>query len=140
MKASSRWSIVPSSIAAVLAIAGLALSQTVAISPSSQAVNLSGVSGGSKKDSGCAGFIANAPNHTLQVNEDSNLRFTLQGAGQPTLLITGAQGQTICVQADSLSKGKIEVPGRLTKGIYSIFVGDRTTARTPYTLSIAPQN
>jgi hypothetical protein len=140
MNAFTRWSIFPTAIAAVIATTGLAMSQPVALSSNSPTVNLSGVSGGDKKDGGCAGFIAKTPNHSLQVTEDSNLRFTLQGAGQPTLLIVGSQGQTVCVQADSLAKGKIEIPGRWTKGNYSIFVGDRTTARSPYTLSIQPQN
>jgi hypothetical protein len=140
MKASLRWSTVPTTIAAVFAMAGLAISQTVAISPTSQAVTLEGTSGGSKKDSGCAGYIANAPNHTLQVTADTNVRLKLQSAGQPTLLITGSQGQNICVQADSLSNGKIEIPGRLTKGNYSVFIGDRGQAQNSYSLSIAPQN
>ncbi len=139
MKLSLRWSTVPTTIAAVFAMAGLAMSQTVALSPTSQEVSLKGTSGGAKKDAGC-GYIAAAPNHTLQVTADSNVRFKLQGGGQPTLLITGAQGQNICVQADSLSKGKIEIPGRLTKGTYSIFVGDRGQSQSAYDLSITPQN
>ncbi len=137
MKASFRWSILPTAIAAVFAMAGIATSQT--ISPNSQPVTLEGTSGGSKKDSSCAGFIANAPNHTLQVTADSDLRFTLQSSGEPTLLITGAKGQAFCVQADRLSNGKIEIPGRWTKGSYSIFVGDRAQGRNPYKLSIEPQ-
>ncbi len=139
MKSSKRWSVVPTTIAAVLALAGVASSQIVAISPNSSAVTLNGTSGGTKKDSSCAGFVADTPNHTIQVTADSNLRFSLKGAGQPTLLITGAQGQTICVQADSLSGGKIEIPGRWSKGNYSVYVGDRAQGRNPYTLSIAPR-
>jgi hypothetical protein len=139
MNASLRWSVIPTAIAAVLAIAQLASSQTVSITPDSEPVSLTGTSGGSKKGPGCSGFIADGPNHTIQVTADSNLRFTLQGSGEPTLMIAGAQGQNFCVQADRLSNGKIEIPGRWTKGNYSIFVGDRTQARNPYTLSIAPQ-
>jgi hypothetical protein len=139
MKSYLRWSVVPTAIAAVLALAGLASSQTVTIAPNSSAVTLNGTSGGSVKDSGCAGFIASSPNHTIQVTADSNLRFKLQGAGQPTLLISGAQGQTVCVQADSLSGGKIEIPGRWSKGNYSVYVGDRAQGRNPYTLSITPK-
>lgn len=139
MQASLRWSIFPTTIAAVLAISGIASSQTVAVSPNTQPITLNGTSGGTKKDSSCAGFIADRPNHTVQVTADSNLQFTLQGSGAPTLLITGAQGQTFCVQADRLSNGKIEIPGRWTKGTYSVFVGDRARGQNPYTLSIAPQ-
>ena len=139
MKSHKRWSVVPTAIAAVLTLAGVASSQMVAVSPNSSKVTLDGTSGGSKKDPGCAGFIADVPNHTIQVTADSNLLFSLQGAGQPTLLITGAQGQTVCVQADSLSGGKIEVPGRWSKGNYSVYVGDRAQGRNPYKLSIIPR-
>lgn len=139
MKASLRWSVIPTTIAAVLAMAQLVSSQIVSIEPNSQPISLSGTSGGAKKGPGCSGFISDAPNHTIQVTADSNLRFTLQGAGEPTLMITGATGQTFCVQADRLSQGKIEIPGRWTRGTYSVFVGDRGQARNPYTLSIAPQ-
>lgn len=138
MQASLRWSIFPTAIAAVLAISGMAASQTVAVSPNTQPITLNGTSGGAKKDSGCAGFIADRPNHTVQVTADSNLKFTLQGSGEPTLLITGAQGQTFCVQADRLSNGKVEIPGRWTKGTYLVFVGDRARGQNPYTLSISP--
>lgn len=139
MKASLRWSTLPTAIAAVFAMAGLAASQIVSIAPSSSSVTLSGTSGGSKRDPGCAGFISEKPNHTIQVTADSNLRFTLEAKGTPTLLITGAQGQTFCVKADRLSNGKVEIPGRWTRGTYSVFVGDSAQGRNPYTLSIAPQ-
>lgn len=136
----SRWSTIPAALAAVLAMGNLAVSQTVAVAPNSQTITLNGTSGGPKKDKSCAGFINNAPNHVIQVTADANLRFNLVGSGEPTLLITGSQGQTICVQADSMSGGKIEVPGRWTQGKYQVFVGDRAQGRNPYTLSIAPQN
>jgi hypothetical protein len=140
MQASLRWSIFPTAIAAVLAVSGLASSQqTVSIASSSQPLALNGISGGDKKDSGCAGFIGDRPNHTVQVTADSNLKFTLQGSSDSTLLITGAEGQNFCVQADRLSNGKVEIPGRWTKGSYSVFVGDRKGGRNPYTLSVVPQ-
>lgn len=140
MQASLRWSILPTTIAAVFAMAGIAASQqTVSIASNAQAVTLNGTSGGDKKDPGCAGFVSDRPNHTVQVTADSNLTFTLQGSSDATLLITGGQGQNFCVQADRLSNGKVEIPGRWTKGDYSVFVGDRKGGRNPYTLSIAPQ-
>jgi hypothetical protein len=135
----SRWSIIPTALAAVLAMGSLAVSQTVTIAPNSPDVPLNGTSGGPKKDKSCAGFISNTPNHVIQVTADANLRFSLTGSRESTLLITGSQGQRICVQADSMSESKIEVPGRWTQGRYEIFVGERTQGRNPYTLSIAPQ-
>jgi hypothetical protein len=140
MQASLRWSIFPTTIMAVFAMSSLASSQqVVSIASDPAPITLNGTSGGAKKDSSCAGFIGDRPNHTIQVTADRNLKFTLQGSGEPTLLITGAQGQNFCVQADRLSNGKVEIPGRWTKGSYSVFVGDRGGARNPYTLSISPQ-
>lgn len=136
MKSHKRWSVVPTTIAAVLALSGIASSQVVAIAPNSPEVTLNGNSGGVKKDSGCAGFVAETPNHTIKVTAASNLRFSLQGTGQPTLLIMGAKGQTVCVQADSMSNGKIEIPGRWSEGDYLVYVGDRAQVSNPYTLSI----
>lgn len=140
MQASLRWSIFPTTIMAVFAMSSLAASQqVVSIASNTSPITLNGISGGDKKDSSCAGFIGDRPNHTVQVTADRNLKFTLQGSGEPTLLIIGTQGQNFCVQADRLSNGKVEIPGRWTKDNYSVFVGDRGRARNPYTLSISPQ-
>lgn len=138
MKAFSSWFGVPLALAIALGTASTALSQSVAITSSSQTVQLNGTSGGSKKDSkGCAGFIEPAPNHVIQVTEDANLQFTLQSSGEPALLIRSISGQDFCVPADSYSEGKITIPGRWSKGTYSIYVGDRANGQHPYTLSIS---
>jgi hypothetical protein len=127
-------------LAALMALAAVqnVVAQTIAISSASQPVQLSGTSGGNRKDANCAGSIASTPNHVVQVQEDSNLRFTLQAAGKPALLIQSASGQVFCVAADSFSNGKVEIPGRWTQGTYQVFVGDRGNGQFPYTLSIAP--
>jgi len=130
-------SVVP--IATVLAIVSVkpALSQSITISPTSQPIQVSGMSGGNQKDTGCAGFIASSPNHIVQVTEDADLKFELQGTGQPALLIRGSTGQNFCVPADSYSQGKVVIPGRWRKGTYSVFVGDRANESHSYTLQIA---
>jgi hypothetical protein len=98
---------------------------------------MNGTSGGTQKDTGCAGSIAASPNHVVQVTEDSDLRFSLQGAGEPALLIRSSTGQSFCVPADSYSNGKVEIPGRWRKGTYSVYIGDRANGRHAYTLQIA---
>lgn len=133
------FAVVPTAIALLVSLAGYAQAQAVLIAANSPTVTLRGVSGGPKKSSGCAGFVANTPNHVVQVTEDSNLRFSLQAAGEPTLMISGPSGQTFCVQADSLSGGRIDIPGRWNQGNYTVFVGDRNKGQqSPYTLSISP--
>jgi hypothetical protein len=138
MNVFSRWSIIPLALAIALGSAKASLGQSISMSPNSQPIQLSGTSGGNQKDSGCAGFISSAPNHVVQVTEDADLRFVLKGAGgQPALLIRSSTGQVFCVPADSYSNGKVEIPGRWRKGIYSVFVGDRANGQHAYTLSIS---
>lgn len=128
----------PLVVAMTLTAAKAIVAQTIAISSASEAVQLTGSSGGSRKDPNCAGNIANFPNHVIQVADDSNLRFTLQAQGKPALLIQSASGQRFCVAADSFSGGKVEIPGRWPQGVYQVFVGDRSNGQYPYTLVISP--
>jgi hypothetical protein len=136
MKAISRWLTVPIGVAIVLSAAQTAFSQAITILPNSQPVQVSGTSGGGQND-GCAGHIAASPNHQVNVTEDADLRFVLQGQGEPALLIRSASGKKFCVPADRFSNGKIEIPGRWPKGTYSIYVGDRANGQHPYTLEIS---
>lgn len=136
MKPLTRWLAFPAALVILGGTAGTVFSQVVSISGNSATVQLNGTSGGSKKSGSCAGNTAAAPNHVIQVTEDSNLQFTLQSSGEPALLIRGG-GQDFCVPADSFSGGKISVPGRWPRGSYSVFVGDRAGGQHPYTLSIS---
>ncbi len=136
MKAIARWLMVPVGVAIVLSTAQAALSQSINISPNSQPIQVNGTSGGDRNDS-CAGHIAAAPNHVVNVTEDSDLRFVLQSQGEPTLLIRTASGQNFCVPADQYSNGKVEIPGRWPKGTYSVYVGDRANGHHAYTLMIS---
>jgi hypothetical protein len=136
MKVSLGWFSIPMTFATFLVMSGAAFSQSVVIASSSQSITLTGTSGGPKKDASCAGFIAAEPNHVVQIKENSNLSFRLQGAAGSTLLITGDKGQKFCVQA--LSDGKIEIPGRWNQGNLSVFIGSRNQGGSPYTLSIQP--
>jgi hypothetical protein len=137
MKRLTRWFTIPATVAISLTIAGKALSQAIAILPNSPTIQVSGVSGGTQKDSSCAGFISASPNHVVQVAEDSNLVFALKSSGQPALLIHSTAGHNFCVPADSYSNGSVEIPGRWAKGTYSVYVGDRAGGQHPYTLSIS---
>jgi len=136
MKVLTRVFLVPISVAIALTTAQTAFGQPITVSPDSQPIQVSGTSGGDRNDS-CAGHIAPAPNHVVQVTEDSDLRFVLQGQGEPALLIRTASGKNFCVPADRYSNGKIEIPGRWPKGTYSIYVGDRAKGQHAYTLTIS---
>lgn len=137
MNTAIRWVIVLASVAGMLASASRGLAQTIAINSGSNPIQVTGMSGGQQKDSSCAGYIAATPNHRIEITADSDLKFVLQAAGQPTLLIRSSTGQDFCVPSDSYSGGKIEIPGRWSQGTYDIFVGDRNQGQNPYTLSIS---
>lgn len=137
MRAKVSWWGIPVAVAIALAIPAKALSQVITISSASQPIQVNGMSGGDQRDTSCAGYIAAAPNHVIDITEDADLRFELRGAGQPALLIRSSTGQNFCVPADSYSQGKIEIPGRWRKGTYSVFVGDRANEHHAYTLVIS---
>ncbi len=122
---------------ALVGSAAIAVSQPITVAPSSQLIPMSGTSGGTQKDGSCAGFIAAVPNHLIQVTEDTDLRFVLQGTGEPALLIRSSTGQSFCVPADSYSNGKVEISGRWRRGTYSVFVGDLANGHHAYILQIA---
>ncbi|MBM0740605.1 hypothetical protein JOY44_03060 [Phormidium sp. CLA17] len=138
MKGLKRYLMMPMGIAlALLGSAETAFSESITVTPNSPSIQMNGTSGGNQKDGGCAGFIAAVPNHVVQVTEDTDLRFILQGNGEPALLIRSSSGQNFCVPADSYSNGKVEIPGRWRRGTYSVYVGDRANGQHSYTLQVA---
>jgi hypothetical protein len=98
---------------------------------------LEGTSGGNVRDTSCAGFIADSPNHQVKLDSDKNLRFSLEGAEDATLLILAGPKQRFCVQADKKSK-KAEIPGRWKRGTYDVYVGSQSRNRASYKLTINP--
>lgn len=124
------WTIIPTTLAATLALITVAMADTVQ-TPLASTVTVSGSSG--QVESEC-GFNAGAPTQVVVVNQPTPLRFKLDGQGQPTLWIKGPV--TRCVMTPGSS---IEVPGVWGQGTYSVFVGNRDQGSHPYTLSIIPE-
>jgi hypothetical protein len=129
------WMMLPTAIAATLAIASAVYGNPVQ-TPLSAPITVSGTSGGSQSSQ--CGFIPAEPSQVIVVDQPSPLRIKLQGQGQPTLWITGPSNR--CVMADSAAGGTIEVPGVWEQGTYSVFVGDMAQGSHPYTLSITQEN
>lgn len=122
-----------------LADTAKATAEQVKISPNSKPdpLNLTGKSGGPNK-SNC-GNIAPEPNQVIQITEPlPYLRLTVEGSGQPTLLIDGPGGR-FCVLADNYSGKKPEITGFWQAGNYSLYVGELSQAQYNYTLSISQQ-
>lgn len=101
-------------------------------------MSLEGMSGGNVA-SDC-GNISEQPSQQLQLTDEfaqtsGYLRFVVEGAGDPTLLIEGPAGR-FCVLSDrAMDKGP-EAVGYWLPGTYNIYVGDRGAQSHPYSLSI----
>lgn len=135
MKTFKYWTVVPAALVMLLGSIGTVFAQPMQINPGFKPdpLELKGTSGGSQASKGC-GTIGATPNYVVNLSSNFNyLRFTVQGAGQPTILIQGPNGSS-CVQA--VPGGNIEVPGYWEKGSYSIYIGDRAGGQHPYTLTI----
>lgn len=108
------------------------------VTQQSQPVSFQGMSGGSIV-SDC-GNISEEPSQQLQLTDEfaqasGYLRFVVEGAGDPTLLIEGPAGR-FCVLSDhAMDKGP-EAVGYWLPGTYKIYVGDRGAQSHPYNLSI----
>ncbi len=135
MKTFKNWPVVPAALVILLSSVSAVFAQPTQINPGFQPdpLTVTGTSGGSQASKGC-GMIGATPNYVVNLANNFNyLRFTVQGAGQPTLLIQGPNGSS-CVQA--IPGGNIEVPGYWEKGTYSIYIGDRSGGQNSYTLTI----
>ncbi|NJN86652.1 MAG: hypothetical protein HC881_10480 [Leptolyngbyaceae cyanobacterium SL_7_1] len=123
----------------VVLMAPIALSQTVQ-TPLRSTVQVTGNSGGTQTNDACRGFMFSAtPAQVIQVTEPSaSLSFRAEGSGQLALLVTGA-GSPICVPSTGAGEG-VTIPGVWQRGTYSVFVGNRATTGSPFTLSIVQEN
>ncbi|MFM2063006.1 MAG: hypothetical protein RLZZ507_2676 [Cyanobacteriota bacterium] len=98
---------------------------------------VNGTSGGTVQ-SNC-GNITTQPSQVLQVQESlPYLRLTVEGQGQPTMLIDGPGGR-FCVLADNYSANKPELAGFWQLGNYLVYVGNLSPGQYNYTLSISQQ-
>jgi hypothetical protein len=124
------------SVGAVGSLTTAAQAQSIARTPLSAPVQMTGVTGGPQQDSAC-GNIDTSAGQVVQVSESfASLSFEVQSAGDYTLLITGPDGFKECVFAHNYDGGVIKSPGLLNQGDYRVFVGDRQGESHPYTLSI----
>jgi len=139
MKIRRNWLVVPTALAANLLFTTTALADApvVKIAPNFQPdpIVVQGTSGGAK-NSNC-GNISSTPSQVIQVTQPlPYLQLRVKTEGQPTLLIEGPGGR-FCVLADQFSGGSAQISGFWQPGRYLIYIGERSQARHPYTLSIS---
>lgn len=138
MKLLKNWIVVPITLAGIFASITLVSSQPLPITPDFKPdpLVLTGTSGGAKDSQGC-GKIGEDPNHIIRLSSNFKyLRFSLEGEGEPTLLIESPSGSRSCVLYDSTAGGKIQSSGFWEMGTYLIYIGDRSGQKHSYTLSI----
>ena len=127
-------------ISSVGAVVPVQAAAPIVITNTTPTITVDGVSGGSSRDASCGGFVAEVPNHTIEMTEDSDRKFRVKGTSSTTLLVLNGQGKRFCVQADELSGGEAELPGRWKKGTYRVYVGNKNQGRSNYQLTILPIN
>ena len=134
--------------AVLLTIAALSITPSVVmaeignniIAQSSQTIE--GNSGGFVDSQGC-GFIADSPNHQMNLSKRIDyMRLTVQAnGGQPTLLVLGPNsGDSFCVLGDEISGLRPEISGVWEAGNYEIYVGDRSGSQHQFVLNISTDN
>lgn len=94
---------------------------------------------GGEKNSGDCGFIADKPNHILQLPQKVySLSITVEAeGGKPSLLVIGpTDKERFCVLGDTTLGRKPEIKGVWLPGRYLIYVGEMEGNRYPFTLRI----
>jgi len=137
MRTYKNWFAVPTALVAALTVTGTAQAKPLSLAPGFQPDPqvLTGTSGGTKS-SDC-GYVSATPSQVIQVTQPiSYLRFAVQSAGQPTLLIDGPGGR-FCSLADTYSQKPAQISGFWSPGTYAVYVGDRAQGQHTYQLSIS---
>ncbi|MCS6942985.1 MAG: hypothetical protein RMI92_09465 [Geminocystis sp.] len=108
------------------------------INAQSESREIRGMTGG-EKNSGDCGFIADKPNHILQLPQKVySLSITVEAeGGKPSLLVIGpTDKERFCVLGDTTLGRKPEIKGVWLPGRYLIYVGEMEGNRYPFTLRI----
>lgn len=133
----TNWVVVPTVLATQLISTAALANAPVVLAPDFQPdpIVMQGTSGGAR-NSKC-GNIPETPSQVIQVTKPlPYLQLQVKSEGQPTLLIEGPGGR-FCVLADRFSGGSAQISGFWQPGRYSLYVGERSQQRHPYTLSIS---
>lgn len=89
----------------------------------------------------CRGFANTLPNHTIDLTETFPMLDLLVYSNNinddPTMLIQGPNGITICADDESGGRNP-QISRRLPKGIYQVWIGSKTANQQfSYTLSVS---
>ena len=101
---------------------------------------LTGVAGGPREAArvgpGCAGFIADGPDHLLEVLEPMELTLRADAEADTMLVVVGPNGRVLC--NDDLEGWTPAIRALFDRGLYQVFVGAHDQTRAPdYTLTVS---
>ena len=99
---------------------------------------IQGTTGGNKNSGDC-GYIADKPNHVINLSEKSySLNLILEASnGKPSLLIVGpSNNDRFCVLGEPTSGKLAKMGGVWAPGKYLIYVGDAPGNKNPFTLKV----
>ena len=101
---------------------------------------LTGVAGGPREAAlvgpGCAGFIADGPDHLLEVLEPMELTLRADADADTTLVVVGPNGRVLC--NDDLEGWTPAIRALFDRGVYQLFIGAHDQTRAPeYTLTVS---
>jgi hypothetical protein len=136
----NRWMVIPAALALTLTGAGAALCDSPAIQLAknfpTDPIVVNGTTGGPVKTRDC-GSVAQTPNQVVSLTNGSidYMRMSVTAEGDPTLVVQGPGGR-FCVLADKRAGENPHISGFWPQGVYKIYVGDRSGAQHPYTLSL----
>lgn len=108
----------------------------MAQAPQNQTIQ--GTTGGNKNSGDC-GYIANQPNHIINLSQQTySLNIILEANnGNPSLLVLGPGGSDrFCVLGKPSTGKKAKMGGVWAPGKYLIYVGDTQGSNHPFTLRV----
>jgi hypothetical protein len=111
------------------------------VGPSHRADALDGMAGGPRRaaDLGppCVGWIAEAPDHVIEVLDATDLTVAVQSVGDTTLVLQGPDGQRLCADDGIGLQPALRAP--FAPGVWSVYVGAwEEGTRWPYRVTISP--
>lgn len=101
---------------------------------------LTGVAGGPREAAavgpGCAGLIADGPDHLLEVLAPMELTLRADAPADTTLVVVGPNGRVLC--NDDMEGWTPAIRDHFDRGLYQVYVGAHDETRAPdYTLTVS---
>jgi len=98
------------------------------LSPGVGILYLNGYTGEVTHHEACGGFLAEEPEHVLEVGYAMSLKLVAQSEHEIVLALKGEDGELICWDAESGSNENVSLATQLQPGVYQVWVGSTRAA------------